>query len=160
VSRKSRKGEGDAAPYRAMPLPARPRESWRPLLERALVLFNAAALAGLALWWGSYPGTPSDDKANQALLLAGVGAGGALGFLGWFSYALRLRLIFLSGLLWGLVGAVTVGYGLTPFPYVFRLFGDVYSTTTIGVVLVAVGIGSVVTFLSRERTRYVSGRAP
>jgi hypothetical protein len=130
------------------------------MVERGLVLFNAVALAGLAVWWGSYPGTPSGDKANQVLLLAGAGAVGALGFLGWFSYPLRLRLILVSGVLWVLVGVVTVGYGLSPFPYVFKLFGEVYSATTIGVVLLAVGIGSVATFLSREQTRYVPRRAP
>jgi hypothetical protein len=146
-------------PYRAMPLPRSPRQSWRPVVERTLALFNAAALVALAAWWATHEGEHYGDKADQARVLAAVALGGTIGFLGWFSYGLRLKLILASGLVWALSGAVTLFYGLSPYPYMFRFLGRSYPATAGGIVFVAVGIASVATFWSRDRTRVPSARA-
>jgi hypothetical protein len=149
-------------PYRAMPLPG-PRRSWRPLVETLLALFNAAALVALALWWVHYQNNPHDYrdgyKADEVRVLAGAALVGAIGFLGWFSYRWRLRFILASGLFWAFIGAVVLFYGLSPCPYVLRVLGRDYCVTMGGVVYVGVGLASIATFRSRDRTRTATGRA-
>jgi hypothetical protein len=146
----------EGATYRAMPLTPDPRRSGRRIVERGLALFNAAALA-LAVWWVNNQGEPHDYKMGEACIIAGVALGGTIGFLGWFSYGLRLRLILVSGLFWGVIGTVTLLYGLSPYPFVLRLLGREYPGTMGGVVFVAVGLASVAAFRSRERTRCAAG---
>ena len=151
---------GVGTPYRAMPLPGGRRRSWRPVVEGALALFNAAALVSLAVWWGSHDACLHDYKADQARILSGAALGGGAGFLGWFSYRWRLRSILVSGLFWTCIGAVTLFYGLSPYPYMLPLFERDSPATIGGVVFVAAGLASIATFRSRDRTRPRSPGAP
>ena len=144
-------------PYRGMPLPLSAKRDWRPVVERGLAVFNAVALLAVALWWAYGDRGFGDSRAQHARVLTAVALGGTAGFLGWFAYGLRLKLIFVSGLVWVTAGAVTLAYGLTPFPYILRLSGHPFSATPGGFLFVAVGALSVMTFLSRDRTRQRPG---
>jgi hypothetical protein len=144
-----------------MPVSPPPRRDWRPVVERGLALFNALALLAVAVWWIQGGRGLGGYKADQARVLTAVALGGSAGFLGWFPYGLRLKLILVSGFVWVMAGSVTLFYGFSRFPYVFRLFGNEHSATFGGYLFVAVGVLSVMTFLSRDRTRYRAGlKAP
>jgi hypothetical protein len=128
-----------ASPADQPPVTLRGLRSRRGLISRGRYGFLLAVVA-LAVWWINYQGEPHDYKADQARILVGAALAGAIGFLGWFSYRLRLMLILVSGLFWAFIGAVTLFYGVSPYPYMLRFLGRDYPATMGGVVFVAVGL--------------------
>jgi hypothetical protein len=142
-----------AMPYRVMPTSPVRSQAWQSFVERTAALFNAAALVSLVVWWVRYKGDPLDYKADEARVLAAIALFGTVGLVGWFSRRLRLAMVFASGVLWTVVGAVTLSYGLSPFPYLVRFLGHDYPATPGGVLFVVVGVASVATSYSRARAR-------
>lgn len=139
-----------------MPLSPFLRERWRRAFEAALAACDAIALVVVGAWWWRGADLNDASKVGQALAFTVVALAGAAGLFGQFSYEGRLRLILLSGLIWVVVGGVTLAYGFSAFPFVVRFHEQSYPTTLGGFVFVAVGLASIATYRSRVRSR----RAP